>query len=60
MEPLAVALMFFAGLGLLLIALDLAAASNDPTPSEFRGSAAPFGLAVFVICGILAIAAWVS
>ena len=60
MEPLAAVFMLFAGLGLCLTVLDLAAYANDPTPSMYIWSMTRIGLAVFVICGILSLAAWAS
>lgn len=60
MKPLAVLFIIFAVLGLLVTVLDFAAKMNSPAPSMYRSDAGGWGLIVFVVCGLIALAAWAS
>jgi hypothetical protein len=58
--PLAALFAVFAVLGLLLAALDVAAKHNSPAPSMYRSDIAGVGMALFVVCGLIALACWAS
>lgn len=57
---LAVLFAIFAVIGLLLMFLDFAAKSNSAAPSMYNSEVGRIGCGVFVVCGLIALAAWVS
>lgn len=48
----------FAIIGLLLILLDFAAMSAHPTPSQYRYDIAGVGILIFIVCGLISLAAF--
>lgn len=57
---LAAVFAFFAASGLLLALLDFGAKMNSPAPSMYRSDVGGIGLAMFIVCGLIAGAAFVS
>ena len=58
--PLVAVCAFFAVIGLLLIVLDFAAKANSAAPSMYQSDVSAIGLVVFVVFGLLALAAYGS
>lgn len=58
--PLAILFAIFAVLGLMVALLGHAARANSAAPSMYSNDASPIGYAIFVVCGLVAAAAWAS
>jgi hypothetical protein len=54
--PLAILFGIFAGLGLFLALIGHAAHSSSPAPSRCINNVSPIGYAIFLICGLIALA----
>lgn len=60
MTPLAILFAIFSILGLLFVILDFGAKMNSPAPSMYRSDIGGMGLFVFIVCGLIALAAAAS
>jgi hypothetical protein len=60
MMPLAVLFAIFSSLGLFVALLGHAAKQNTPAPSMVTNTVSPLGYTVFVVCGLIALAAYAS
>jgi hypothetical protein len=58
--PLAILFGIFAALGLLLAFIGHARRSSSVAPSMYRNDLSPKGYAVFVICGLIALASFAA
>jgi hypothetical protein len=60
MTPLAVLFGCFAIIGLMIAIVGHAARNNSPAPSMVSNDLSPIGYSIFVVCGLIALAAYAS
>lgn len=58
--PIAILFAIFAVLGLMVTILDFGAKMNSPAPSMYRSDAGGWGMIVFVVCGLISLAAFAA
>lgn len=58
--PLAILFAIFAVIGLTIALLGHAERANSIAPSVYTNNTSPVGYAIFIVCGLIALATWAS